>query len=221
MTTSSGFEVSRESITRLATAANTTPRISSCVLQPIEIDWSADCWPDASMVSPRIRKQAGDACPVLFAHPLADSFAAALHHAVVGALAEAGHEVDDCDLYAIGFDPVMTAAERRAHNTPNPDLSAVENHVERLRAADAVVLCFPVWWYGMPAILKGYFDRVWINGVAFHLRTGGKIEPGLHRLKKLGVVATYGAPWWLIKLALRDPVRAVIHTGSVPSARGT
>jgi NAD(P)H dehydrogenase (quinone) len=149
---------------------------------------------------------------VLFAHPLADSFAASLHRAVVDALAEAGHEVDDCDLYAAGFDPVMTPAERRAHNT-NPDVSAVEHHVERLRAADAVVLCFPVWWYGMPAILKGYFDRVWVNSVAFHLHTGGKIEPGLHRLKKLGVVATYGAPWWLIKLVLRDPVRAVIHTG--------
>jgi NAD(P)H dehydrogenase (quinone) len=150
---------------------------------------------------------------VLFAHPLADSFAAALHRAVVAALAEAGHEIDDCDLYASGFDPAMTAAERRAHNTPNPDLSAVEHHVERLRAADAVVLCFPVWWYGMPAILKGYFDRVWVNGVAFHLHAGGKMDPGLHRLKKLGVVCTYGAPWWLIKLVLRDPVRAVIHTG--------
>ena len=150
---------------------------------------------------------------VLFAHPLADSFAAALHRTVVAALRDAGHEVDDCDLYATGFDPVMTAAERRAHNSPNPDLSAVENHVERLRAADAVVLCFPVWWYGMPAILKGYFDRVWVNGVAFHLHTGGKIEAGLHRIKKLGVVATYGAPWWLIKLVLRDPVRGVIHTG--------
>jgi NAD(P)H dehydrogenase (quinone) len=150
---------------------------------------------------------------VLYAHPLADSFAAALHRTVVGALGVAGHEVDDCDLYATGFDPVMTAAERRAHNTPNPDLSSVEHHVERLRAADAVVLCFPVWWYGMPAILKGYFDRVWVNGVAFNLHTGGKIEPGLHRIKKLGVVTTYGAPWWLIKLVLRDPVRAVIHTG--------
>jgi NAD(P)H dehydrogenase (quinone) len=150
---------------------------------------------------------------VLYAHPLADSFAAALHHAVVSALRVAGHEVDDCDLYAIGFDPVMAAAERRAHNTPHPDLSAVESHVERLRAADAVVLCFPVWWYGMPAILKGYFDRVWINGVAFHLGTGGKIKPALHRLKKLGVVATYGAPWWLIKFILRNPVHSVIHTG--------
>jgi NAD(P)H dehydrogenase (quinone) len=150
---------------------------------------------------------------VLYAHPLSDSFAAALHRAVVTALGEAGHEVDDCDLYASGFNPVMTPPERRAHNSPNPDFSAVEHHVERLRAADAVVLCFPVWWYGMPAILKGYFDRVWVNGVAFHLRAGGKIEPGLHRLKKLGVVTTYGAPWWLIKLVLRDPVRAVIHTG--------
>jgi putative NADPH-quinone reductase len=150
---------------------------------------------------------------VIYAHPLADSFAAALHRAVVGTLIKAGHEVDDCDLYAIGFDPVMTPPERRAHNTPNPDLSAVEHHVERLRAAEALVLCFPVWWYGMPAILKGYFDRVWVNGVAFHLHAGGKMGPGLHRLKKLWVVTTYGAPWWLIKLALRDPVRAVIHTG--------
>jgi putative NADPH-quinone reductase len=150
---------------------------------------------------------------VIYAHPLADSFAGALHRAVVGALERAGHEVDDCDLYAMGFDPIMTPPERRAHNTPNPDHSAVEHHVERLRAAEALVLCFPVWWYGMPAILKGYFDRVWVNGVAFHLHAGGKMDPGLHRLKKLAVVCTYGAPWWLIKLVLRDPVRGVIHTG--------
>jgi len=150
---------------------------------------------------------------VIYAHPLADSYAAALHRAVVETLTAAGHEVDDCDLYADGFDPVMTAPERRAHNTPTPDLSAVTSHVERLRAADALVLCFPVWWYGMPAILKGYFDRVWVNGVAFHLRAGGRMDPGLHRLKQLRVVCTYGAPWWLIRLVLRDPVRAVIHTG--------
>jgi putative NADPH-quinone reductase len=113
----------------------------------------------------------------------------------------------------MGFDPVMKPVERRAHNTTDPDLSLVEHHVARLRAADALVLCFPVWWYGMPAILKGYFDRVWVNGVAFHLHAGGRMDPGLHRLKKLWVVCTYGAPWWLIRLVLRDPVRAVIHTG--------
>src|SRR5215212_8347222 len=112
---------------------------------------------------------------VLFAHPLADSFAASLHRAVIAKLRQGGHEVDDCDLYAEGFDPVLSAPERRDYNTPSPDLSGVAGHVDRLKAAEALVLCFPTWWYGMPAILKGYFDRVWLPGVAFH-------NPGDHAL---------------------------------------
>jgi len=151
---------------------------------------------------------------VLYAHPLADSFAATLHHAVVAALRRSGHEVDDCDLYAEGFVPVLSAAERRDYNTPTPDLAGVASHVARLRAAEALVLCFPTWWYGMPAILKGYFDRVWAQGVAFRLpEGGGAILPALTNIKKLWVVTTYGAPWWLIRLVLRDPVRAVILGG--------
>ena len=151
---------------------------------------------------------------VIYAHPLADSFAAALHQAIVAALRRSGHEVDDCDLYAEGFDPVLSAAERRTYNSPSPDLSGVAEHVAQLSAAEALVLCFPTWWYGMPAILKGYFDRVWAKGVAFHLpEGGGAIRPALSNIKKLWVVTSYGAPWWLIRLVLRDPVRAVILGG--------
>ncbi|MGE5271297.1 MAG: NAD(P)H-dependent oxidoreductase [Thiohalocapsa sp.] len=151
---------------------------------------------------------------VLYAHPLADSFAAALHRTIVAALRQAGHEVDDCDLYAEGFDPVLTGPERRAYNTPNPDLSGVVEHVARLKAADALVLCFPTWWYGMPAILKGYFDRVWAHGVAFRLPAGGgTIEPALTNIRKFWVVTSYGSPWWLIRLVLRDPLRAVLLSG--------
>src|SRR6266851_789275 len=151
---------------------------------------------------------------VLYAHPLATSFAAALHQRVVAALRSGGHDVDDCDLYALGFDPVLSAAERASYNTPSPDLSLVAEHVARLRAADSVVLCFPTWWYGMPAILKGYFDRVWAQGVAFQLPEGsGAILPRLSNIRKFWVVTTYGAPWWLIGLVLRDPVRAVILGG--------
>jgi putative NADPH-quinone reductase len=151
---------------------------------------------------------------VLYAHPLADSFAAALHQRVVAALRRSGHEVDDCDLYAENFEPVLSAAERRLYNTPTPDLTGIADHVARLRAAEALVLCFPTWWYGMPAILKGYFDRVWAQGVAFHLpEGGGAILPALTNIKKLWVVTTYGAPWWLIRLVLRDPVHAVILGG--------
>jgi putative NADPH-quinone reductase len=151
---------------------------------------------------------------VLYAHPLADSFAAALHRTVVAALQRRGHEVDDCDLYAEGFDPVLSAAERGAYNTPTPNLAGVAGHIARLKAADALVLCFPTWWYGMPAILKGYFDRVWAQGVAFRLREHHSvIEPALTNIAKVWVVTTYGAPWWLIRLVLRDPVRAVLLGG--------
>jgi putative NADPH-quinone reductase len=151
---------------------------------------------------------------VLYAHPLADSLAAALHRVVVETLQRAGHQVDDCDLYAEGFDPVLQPAERRTYNTANPEMSGVADHVARLRAADALVLCFPTWWYGTPAILKGYFDRVWANTVAFQLpEGGGPIRPALNNIKKLWVITSYGAPWWLIRLVLRDPVRAVILGG--------
>src|SRR5882724_1485346 len=151
---------------------------------------------------------------VVFAHPLADSFAATLHRTVVETLRRGGHEVDDCDLYAEGFDPVLTAAERRVYNTPTPELSAVMPYVNRLRRAEALVLCFPTWWYGLPAILKGWFDRVWAPGVAFELPAGGgAILPALRNIRKFAVVTTYGSPWWLIKLVLRDPVRAVLIGG--------
>lgn len=151
---------------------------------------------------------------VIYAHPLGDSLAASLHRAILAGLTEAGHEIDDCDLYAERFDPVLTADERRAYNGPQPELAGVERHVTRLRAAEALVLCFPTWWYGMPAILKGYFDRVWAQGVAFQLPAGGgAIRPALSNIRTLWVVTSYGARWWLIRLVLRDPVRAVILGG--------
>src|SRR5258706_7516440 len=151
---------------------------------------------------------------VVYAHPLSNSFAAALRDAVVARLRDGGHEVDHCDLYAEGFDPVLTAPERRAYNTAHPDLTAVEPYVARLQAAEALVLCFPTWWYGMPAILKGWFDRVLATGVAFTLpEGGGAIRPALQNIRELAVVTTYGSPWWLMKLVLRDPGRAGLIGG--------
>jgi NAD(P)H dehydrogenase (quinone) len=151
---------------------------------------------------------------VLYAHPLPDSFAAALHRTIVATLRRNGHEVDDCDLYAENFDPVLSVAERQAYNTQNPDLAAVADHVARLRTAEAVVVCFSTWWYGMPAILKGYFDRVWTTNVAFTLpEGGGAIRPALTNIRQFWVVTTLGSPWWLARLVLRDPVHAVLLGG--------
>ena len=96
---------------------------------------------------------------VIFAHPLDDSYGAALRDIVVGTLKARGHMVDLCELYKEQFDPVLSVQERRIYKDTSANFKTVSDHVQRLRQAEGVIFVFPSWWYGMPAILKGYFDR--------------------------------------------------------------
>jgi putative NADPH-quinone reductase len=145
---------------------------------------------------------------VLYAHPCGESFAASLHRRVVDTLTGRGWQVDDCDLYAEGFNPVLSTDERRSYHDTDTNQSAVQPYVDRLRAADALVLSFPVWNFGYPAILKGYFDRVFLPGVSFHL-DGGKLAPALTNIKKLAAVTTYGGTRLRAFLA-GDPPRKIV-----------
>jgi putative NADPH-quinone reductase len=133
---------------------------------------------------------------VVYAHPKPDSFTGgAAYRQIVEGLRARGHQVDGLDLYAERFDPAMTLAEREVHYRSGANRAGVERYVERLRAAEVLVLCFPTWWYGMPAILKGWFDRVWLPGMAFHNPPeGGTIKRGLTNIRTFTVVATYNAP---------------------------
>lgn len=145
---------------------------------------------------------------VLYAHPCGESFAAALHRKVVDTLTVRGWQVDDCDLYAEGFNPVLSPEDRRSYHDTATNQSAVQPHVDRLQAADALILSFPVWNFGYPAILKGYFDRVFLPGVSFHLN-GGKLAPALTNIKKLAAVTTYGGTRLRAFLA-GDPPRKIV-----------
>ena len=145
---------------------------------------------------------------VLYAHPCDDSFASALHNTVVETLTQRGWDVDDCDLYKEGFDPVLSDAGRRGYHDEPDNIEPVKNYVERLRAADALILCFPVWNFGYPAILKGFFDRVFLPGVSFKL-VDGKVRPNLTQIKKLAAVTTYGGTRMRATLA-GDPPRMVV-----------
>lgn len=128
---------------------------------------------------------------VLYAHPVDTSFAAALHRTTVAALTAAGHAVDDCDLYAEKFDPVLSRQERLDYHDEAINTRSVQAYVDRLQAAEALVICAPVWNYGHPAILKGYFDRVFLPGISFKL-TNGKAAPNLQHIRKIAAVTTYG-----------------------------
>jgi len=145
---------------------------------------------------------------VVHCHPRPESFSAALCRATTAALQARGHEVDLLDLYAEGFRPALSAEERGWYHDVGPNLRGIEAEVARLRAADALVLVYPTWWYGMPAMLKGWFDRVWAPGVAFSLGESA-IEPLLRNIKRIGVVTTYGSPLWLL-WAIGTPDRKVM-----------
>jgi putative NADPH-quinone reductase len=145
---------------------------------------------------------------VLYAHPCPESFSSALHARVVETLDARGWDVDDCDLNAEGFSPVLTPAERRAYHDEPGNIAPVQPYVDRLRAADALVLVFPVWNFGYPAILKGFFDRVFLPGVSFRL-ANGKVRPNLTNIRKLAAVATYGGNR-LRALLVGDPPRKCV-----------
>lgn len=117
------------------------------------------------------------------AHPEPLSLGGSLRRDALAHLRRAGHEVLESDLYAMDWDPVVRprdgghgreggVAFRVSDDTRGAFLAGsqapeVAAEQAKLRRADAVVIQFPLWWYGMPAMLKGWFDRVFVSGFAF------------------------------------------------------
>ncbi|MBZ9957956.1 NAD(P)H-dependent oxidoreductase [Mesorhizobium sp. B2-4-2] len=145
---------------------------------------------------------------VVHAHPVETSFNAGLHRTIVERLTAAGHAIDDCDLYAEDFDPRLSRQERLDYHNPRGSADPAAPYVERLLRADALVLSYPVWNYGFPAILKGFFDRVFLPGVSFKL-VDGKAQPSLHNIRKIAAVTTYGGTRFRAML-MGDPPRKLV-----------
>lgn len=164
-------------------------------------------------------------CLVVFAHPLTDSLNGRFLTLVVSELEAAGHEVTLLDLYRLDFDPRLSVAERSVHYDEEAARRIAHDHARLLEAADALVLVFPTWWFGLPAILKGWIDRCFGPGVGFHHAEpkGGPIEPALTRLKHFLAFTTLGSPWWIDTLVMWQPVRRMlkiaIAKGCAPQAR--
>jgi NAD(P)H dehydrogenase (quinone) len=144
------------------------------------------------------------------AHPVEESYNAALTRAATAALGRAGHAVDHLDLYAEGFDPVLGRAERLGYHAIPANRAPVEAYVGRLEAAEALVFVFPVWCYGVPAILKGFFDRVFLPGVSFTLGEDGIARPALTHIKRVVGITSYGRPWWVATFLMGNPPKRQI-----------
>lgn len=141
---------------------------------------------------------------VIDGHPNADSLTAALARRYTDGHGEATLlAVRDLD-----FDPNMRFGYTR-HQELEPDLRGAW---EALTAADHVVLMTPVWWNSVPALLKGFFDRILLPREAYRYRRSGLPE-GLLTGRTGRVVVTTDSPWWWLRLVERDStVRNVRHS---------
>lgn len=144
---------------------------------------------------------------IVLAHPESASFNGSLADRAVAHFKSVGAEVTKSDLYAMGFDPVESAdhydpranteafiplVEQRQAWTNGTTPSAVIDELEKLQRADLLVLQFPLWWHGPPAMLKGWFDRTFPSGGVYTSRR--RYDAGFFRGKRALLSVTTGAP---------------------------
>lgn len=127
---------------------------------------------------------------IVYAHPNPESFNHAILETLTRALEGRGHEIRVRDLYAEPFDPILSAADLGAAASGDPLPEDVRREQAAVAWAEVLVFIYPLWWFDRPAVLKGWFDRVFTNGFAFRFDRGG-IE-GLLAGKRAFVLVTAG-----------------------------
>ncbi len=150
---------------------------------------------------------------VVYAHPVPESFVASIYRLTLATLEAQGHEVRGLDLYASGFEPALSRRERETYHDESANQRGIEEQIGHVRWAEGIIFVYPTWWYSLPAMLKGWLDRIWVPGVAFKLPSdGGPIRPLMTHIRLVAGISTYGSPWWLIRW-IGDPGRRIITMG--------
>jgi len=158
---------------------------------------------------------------VVFCHPATESFLRSILEALAARLEGDGHRLRILDLYAESFDPVLDAESWRAHRSDAARPDGLSDHIAALRDAEGLVFLYPTWWYGPPAMLKGWLDRVWQPGVAFALENGVFRTHYLTRTRRFAALTTHGSPRWFIERIVGDPARRQFVRGlALQFARG-
>ncbi|MGI9394454.1 MAG: NAD(P)H-dependent oxidoreductase [Boseongicola sp.] len=136
---------------------------------------------------------------VVYCHPNPNSFTSSVRDIVIERLNDAGAEIRLRDLYSEEFEPILSAVEHENYENCPENCAPVQSHVDDLRWCDTLIFVYPTWWYGVPALLKGWLDRVLLPDVAFMMPDDDNttIQPGLSHVRRLGVFTTCGASWWL------------------------
>lgn len=148
---------------------------------------------------------------IIFAHPWDGSFNNYILKTTIETLEKKGNTVDVIDLYHDEFDPAMSVSDLRVFSKGEYADQKAENYVRRLQETDEVIFIFPVWWYGMPAMLKGFFDKVLLKGTTY-VEDENKQMRGILDIKKSAVFTTANITKGIFE-QLGDPIERALIQG--------
>lgn len=160
---------------------------------------------------------------IVFNHPYEKSYCNAILIAVINGLQKAGHEVDLMHLDRDEFDPVMRAKDLYAFARAKADGEniyenidpLVLNYKERLEQAEHLIFIFPIWWELMPAMTKGFIDKVIFPGISYdYAKSGLKMISRLKKLKRTTIITTQNTPALLYRLVFGNAVKYALLRGT-------
>jgi len=153
---------------------------------------------------------------IVFNHPYEGSYCNAILNSVCRGLKQANHQIDIINLDKEGFNPVMTSQDLKAFRDKQPVDPKVIEYKRRLEQADHLVFIFPIWWELMPALMKGFIDKVIFPGVAYDYVNGSntKMKPLMTNIKGGSVITTMNTPRILYRLVFGNAVKKALMAGT-------
>lgn len=151
---------------------------------------------------------------IIYDHPWDGSYCNAVLQQVIHGLKRGGHQYDVLDLQKDGFNPIMRAADLSLYSKgqyADPKVGEYQNRIEK---ADHLFFIFPIWWEVMPAYLKGFCDKVFLNNWAYQ-KTGLMPKGKLGFIKGATVITTMGTPGWLYRLKYGNAIEKAFNVGTL------
>lgn len=160
---------------------------------------------------------------IVFNHPYTGSYGNSILESVIKGLKQGNHEIDLIHLDEDKFDPVMRSKDLKAFvmatNNPEGSYALLDKQVlqykERLESADHLIFIFPIWWELMPALTKGFIDKVIFPGIAYNYnKKGNRMIGRLRKLKGVTMITTMNTPGIFYKLIFGNAIKKAMLLGT-------
>jgi len=151
---------------------------------------------------------------IILAHPWHGSFNKAIMDTVVAQLKAKNKEYQIIDLNKDGFNPVLHESDLALFSKGQSNDPMVHEYQEQLRHSDELVFIFPIWWFDMPAILKGFFDKVMLKDFAYQVSSTG-LKGLLTHVKRTTILTTSEVPTWYLRFLSGNPIKATLINRSL------